>query len=839
MWVIKHLTVILFLLAVAGSHVFSQDADAEPLDSLLMDLEKRFGIVFNYTDASIEGIRVSVPERYTDIDTYLIELERQTRLSFIKIDSRYIAIRMREAGRTISGTIVDQSTGERLVDAVVQSGSSFEVSDETGSFSIRIDDGDDTLLVISHLGYQTLYVKKDDWDPDRSVYAMKIDIQPLEEVRVDYIARGISKLKDGSVQVNTRNLEVLPGLVNPDILHTVQILPGIHSMNETVSEINTRGGTNDQNLVLWDGVKMYQTGHFFGLISAFNSNLIHRATIIKNGASVSYDEGVSGVIDMRQQDYPVREVEIGAGVDMLSADLTAKIPLGEKLSLVMGARHSINQLVKTPTYKSYFKRAFEHTEIMLQPPGTDTILETNQDFSFYDVSARLIYDISERDKLRLSILRNRNSILFDERATIGDTVYLRESYLKQSNQLAGLTYLRSHGKKQETALSGFVSHYYLDGSNSSTYNSLFHLQENEVLDWGLKAETRRRVSRTVELSGGYQFREVGIRNQDNIRNPGYSREVKDVLRIHSLYAETELNEVGGKMYMRAGLRSNYYAKFNSFSLEPRVALSYRLGRRFSLEAHAERKSQFTTQLIDFQTDFLGIEKRRWVLANNESVPLVMSLQFSAGVQYNGAHFLASVEGYLKRAGGIISPSQGFQNQFQYIFATGEYGAQGVELLLNRRFGRSGTWMNYTLAKNSYYFEAFTPSDFPNNLDVRHSLSVGGSYSLKELEFSAGFNYRTGRPYTQPAVERLNERNEIMYGEPNSSRLSDYARLDVSAKYLFEIKGVKSEIGISLWNLLNRRNVYNIFYRVNRENEIEEVTQHTLGFTPNVSWRVWF
>jgi hypothetical protein len=258
-----------------------------------------------------------------------------------------------------------------------------------------------------------------------------------------------------------------------------------------------------------------------------------------------------------------------------------------------------------------------------------------------------------------------------------------------------------------------------------------------------------------------------------------------------------------------------------------------------VEALAEKKSQYTTQLIDFQTDFLGIEKRRWVLSNDESVPLLKSQQFSLGLQYNRNNFLVSLESYLKKVTGIISPSQGFQNQYQFIYSIGEYYAQGMELLLNKRFNRSTTWLTYTLAKNDYYFEEFIPSVFPNNLDIRHAVSVGGTINLQNFEVSAGFNYRTGKPYTKPAQEDLNEANEILWEEANSSRLKDYARLDLSAKYTFTVKNVEAELGVSFWNILNRQNIYNIFYQVNEKNEIEKITQNTLGFTPNVGLRMFF
>lgn len=835
----KYFIVPVILLAGFISQSYAQKTGPVALDSFLNYLENRFEIVFSYADANIEGIWVTISDRDLSLDEFLMEIQNQTELNFRKVNSRYIAIQKDIPGIRISGTVIDRSTGEKLVGAVIYSGDKHTLCNERGFFSITLDPLEDSILIIRHVGYKPLKLAKDKWSTDSSLFEMIIDIQVLEEVTLNYISRGIDKLNDGSVRLNVQNMEMMPGLSEPDMLNVIQVLPGIQSINETVSDINTRGGTNDQNLVLWDGVKMYQTGHFFGMISAFNSQLIHKTLVIKNGTSAFYDEGVSGVIDMRQQDYLVKDPEFSVGINMVSADITAKIPVGSKLSLILGARRSINDIVRTPTYISYYKRAFEHTEVMLAQAGADTSVENYQDFSFYDVSARLLYDISEKDKLRLSVLNNKNKIKYEESATIRDTLYTRESYLTQSNLLSGLDYTRSWSETHSTYLSAYVSSYHLDGRNVSILDNQNHLQENEVLDWGIKLGTINKINRKVVLSGGYQFKELGIRNLDNIRKPNYTRDVKDVLRIHSMYTEAECQELFRKLYVRAGLRISYFSKFNSFSLEPRAAVTYRLSRHISVEALAEKKSQHTTQLIDYQTDFLGIEKRRWVLSNSESVPLLKSQQYSLGIQYNGNNFLISIEGYKKKVSGIITPSQGFQNQFQFIYSTGGYDSRGIELLVNKRLGKLTTWLTYTLAKNEYHFEEFTPSVFPNNLDIRHSLSLGGSLRIENFEISGGFSYRTGKPFTKPLSEELNESIEIVFEKPNSSRLKDYARLDISAKYTFKMKKLNAELDFSIWNLLNRQNIYNIFYQLKNNNEIEEITQNTLGITPNVSLRIKF
>lgn len=830
---------IYVLITFLSNQSLAQNNDTKPLEGFLRILEERFDVVFTYADENIEGVSVIIPNNDLSLDECLAELQRQTGLEFKKLNSRYIAIQKGELLLIVSGTIIDKNTKDVLPGAAIVSGKNYAVSDNKGQFSIKIKPETDSILKIRYVGYKYLVVSVNSIQNEKVVLELIPDVLALEEVVVDYIAKGIDKLSDGAIQMNVKNLEVLPGLSEPDVLHSIQVLPGIHSVNESVSDINTRGGTNDQNLILWEGVKMYQTGHFFGLISAFNSHLIHKSKVIKNGTSVTYSEGVSGIIDMSQQDYPVNKFSASTGLNMISADAIVSTPITKKISLILGARHSINDILITPTYKSYYDRAFEHTEVIQNLNSNDTIVDDYHDFSFYDLSAKLIYDVSEKDKISLSVLRIYNSIKYEESALVNDTLYSRNSYLNQSSLISNFNYKRDWNNNLVTHLSGYMSTYSLDALNVELINEQHHQQKNEIIDWGIKLNSVYRLNQNINLMGGYQFDEIGIRNFDNINKPDYERDAKDVLDIHSVYAEAELKRLFERAYLRLGIRTNYLQKFNKLLWEPRAALNVKINDFISLEVLAEKKSQYTTQLIDFQTDFLGVEKRRWVLSNNQSVPIIKSQQISFGTQYNRNRFLFSIEAYTKEVRGIISPSQGFQNQFQYEYAIGSYNAKGIEVLIDKRFSKSNLWLNYTLAKNDYYFEELIPSSFPNNLDIRHNLTIGGSYSIKNLELSSGFNYRTGKPYTKPTNDNYSTSNEIFYEAPNTSRLSDFVRLDISAKYKFNIKKVKGVIGVSVWNVLNKQNEINVFYYRNDNNEIEQVTQHALRITPNVNLRFRF
>ena len=155
--------------------------------------------------------------------------------------------------------------------------------------------------------------------------------QKLEEVVItNFLTKGISKRSDGKININTEDFGILPGLLEPDILQSIQALPGVMSVDERISNINVRGGTHDQNLILWDGIKMYQSGHFFGLVSAFNPYLTKEVNVSKNGTSVKFGDGVSSVIDMQLSNNLDQEFKAGAGFNLINADGFAKAPLDEK-----------------------------------------------------------------------------------------------------------------------------------------------------------------------------------------------------------------------------------------------------------------------------------------------------------------------------------------------------------------------------------------------------------------------------------------------------------------------------------------------------------------------------
>jgi hypothetical protein len=410
--------------------------------------------------------------------------------------------------------------------------------------------------------------------------------------------------------------------------------------------------------------------------------------------------------------------------------------------------------------------------------------------------------------------------------------------LSQTNLGASASYEYRWNNKHVATIQGYFSRYGLKAVNFDVINDQRLIQENIVTDGGLKLNFRTMINDEFDISYGYQYFETGIENADQLNNPSYSRNIKKVVGTHAGY--TEGNYHSGNTTINAGLRVNYYDKIEHVRFEPRLVFNQKLTEELLLEVLGEMKSQAASQEIDFQTDFLGIEKRRWVLTDDVTIPLIKSKQVSAGLYYTLSSFLASIVGYYKTVDGIASRSQGFQNQFEFVRTSGSYNVKGIDVLLNQKFTNLSTWASYSFSHNDYYFPELAPTTFRSNLNLVHVGSMGTSYKLKQFEFAVGVNYHTGRPYTTP-VDGVNiVNNEIVYQSPNSSRLSNYARLDFSGRYTFALsRDVNGIFGVSVWNVLDRRNAIDSYYRIESPEQISRVDRRALSFTPNMMFRVQF
>ncbi|MEM9680828.1 MAG: TonB-dependent receptor, partial [Bacteroidota bacterium] len=650
---------ILFFLACLCTFVlsFGQNNDKLPLVEVLQRLEAQYDVRFSYADTTVKDILIVSPNTTLSLDDVILFLEQETRLTFNRLNNRFIAIEQTERNNS------------------------------------------------------------ENYNPG-------FTLQRLDEVLVEnYLTKGLSKNVDGNISMDPQELGILPGLIEPDVLQTIQALPGVISVDELISNINVRGGTNDQNLILFENIRMYQSGHFFGLISAFNPYLTERVNVSKNGTKVKYGDGVSSIISMANSNTLSNEYSFGAGASLISIDGFAKIPLSKKTELQLAARRSYTDVFLSPTYDAYFERIFRDSELNINP-NNNTLESQDERFYFYDVNLKFLYDINETSKIRVNFLNIFNDLDYSQQfINSNNALENSRSRLEQVSYAGSVEYTKEWKNNLTTYAQIYFSNYVIDADNNDITESQRLIQENEVEDLGIRLDAIKPVDKNLNLNFGYQFNEVGVTNLEEVTDPIFRSLVKEVIRTHGLYGEAEFTSNSKNTYARVGIRANYIEKFGEVITEPRLAFSQKIVDHLRIEVLGELKSQSITQIIDQQQDFFGIEKRRWQLSDNTSIPIVKSQQASVGLNYNNSGWLINAEVYTKTVDGITARSQGFQNQFQFVEDIGKFKVEGLDLLINKQFRQFSTWLSYSYSRNDYTFDTINDGEpFSNNLDIRHNIN---------------------------------------------------------------------------------------------------------------------
>lgn len=842
--------ILLLVFCVFGSKTIAQETEETTLLAYLKSLEKNYNVRFSFVLEEVEPIALKpLSNKNNSIENVLSHLRKNTPLLYHRINERYITITSKENENSLCGRIIDFETQLPLEGAtIISENNSFKTISNAEGFFYIPPQNKNTTFTVSFVGYTKITKNTSYLSTDCPALLMFPSVSVLEPVMIQNIfTKGIDKNLDGSILLSTQHFGLLPGQVENDVLQIAQALPGVESVDESISNINIRGGTHDENLMLWDDIKIYQSGHFFGLISAFNPDITKKVTLYKNGTNIRYGEGVSGVLDMRSKNTVSSKTEAGIGFNLINGNGFLDVPISEKFSIQVAARKSINHLWESPVYENYTKRIFQDSEITnVENSQNNIAINTDENFSFYDFGTKLLWDISEKDMLRINFLTIDNSLDFTE--SLETTSQSKTSELDQRSLLGGVSWNRLWNDKIETTVLGYGTYYLLDAINKDIFTTQEQIQQNEVLETGVKLDANVMLSEKLKLQTGYHFSEIGIANTQDINLPRFRDYEKDVLRTHVFFAGLNYLSENQKTFVSGGLRGNYFDKFEEILIEPRLSLHQKMGNGFAVEVLGEFKSQSTTQRIDFESDFLGIEKRRWILADEENTPIIKSKQASAGFVYSKNGLFMNVEGFYKIVEDINSANQGLQNQFQFSRAIGNYTVKGAEIVINKKTKSFSAWASYVYSKNDYEFESLTPSTFPSNLDIQHAATLAGTYSWNALKIALGLNWHSGKPYTIPleGAETTMEGvlTTIQYDVPNNERLPDYFRTDFSAEYLWKLSpSIDAKINIALLNLLNTENTLNIRYALirdeNNEVSVNKIEEISLGMTPNFSFQVLF
>ncbi|WP_238160936.1 MULTISPECIES: TonB-dependent receptor [Flavobacterium] len=813
-----------------------------PLKKIINNIEHQHNVSFNYTENIIFAVQLNPPKKALSLDQKLQYLARKTNLSFENIGNKFINIYKKDnPSKMICGYVFSATDKQTIENANITFLNKTQIqTDSHGYFKFEKEDA--AIFLISHIGFISKRIVADNYNSKNCLeITLEPEITELEEIKANAIlASGIAKNKDGSFEIKPKKFGILPGLIEPDALQAMQQIPGVNSLDESVASINVRGGTHDQNLFLWNGIRMFQTGHFFGLISVFNPNLAHTISIYKNGSSAFFGESVSSVVAISSTADTTEKNSFSAGINMINADVYAQYNISKKGSIEISARKSITDFVETPTYKQYFNKVFQNTTITDFSFNHNVNYQSDKKFGFHDATLKYIQKIGRKDQLVLDLITIKDNLEVFQSATVYNINKTANNVLHQQNYGGNLLWKRNWNSLNTTKINIYNSSYALLANQQITMGNQIVLQENKVHNNGINLENSHIINSKSSFNEGYQFNEISIANLEQISNPDFYVKDREVLRTHALILEGKYNDTLSRIYFKAGTRINYIEKFKKYIVEPRIQFLYGISKSLNLEMLGELKSQNTQQIIDLQKDYFGIEKRRWIISNNTTIPIQRSKQLSLNLFYTKNDWLVDIENFYKKVTGITTSSQGFQNQLEFVRTTGDYEVLGTEILVQKKINHFLTWLSYTYNKNNYHFSNYSYPSFPNNYELTHTISWAGIYEKNNFKIALGVKWSSGRPKTSLDDSLIDPSNPVLiYKKPNETNLKVFSQINLSSTYKWETtNGVQFKVGISILNILNRKNAISESYRINSlTNSIEKVETFSLQRTPNVSFRV--
>ena len=818
------------------------------LKTIFENISKKHQVSFNYIEEEIAVFKLVPPSNSLTLQEKLNYITEKTKLKFEFISKKYISvINNQKLDKPLCGFLLDEETKEPIIGAFLQitATNSTAITNDLGYFELNVKSAND--IEISHLNYKTKLVQSTFLYVENcpKIYLKSIinDLEPV--VTTVYLTKGITKRKDGTFEIKPKKIGQLPGLTEPDVFQTMQQIPGINATDENISNTSVRGGTHDQNLFLWNGIRLYQTGHFFGLISSLNPNLAHKINIAKNGTSAFYGDGVSSSVLISTHTDSIENTRGAIGLNLINADFYTKVKASKKSNIEISGRRSYTDLVTSPTYTNYFNKIFQNTIVTNYFDNQNIKYNSDEDFYFYDFTAQYHQKIKRKTDLFIDILSISNVLDVLQTKTENSITTSKYSCLEQQTYGANALLKTDWNAKNSSEISIYASYYNINSENESIESNQIFNQENTILDTGIKLQNSHVLSDKFTFLNGYQFNEIGVRNVDIVNTPIFSRKIKEVLKNHALIAELKYHSANDKFNGRIGFRQNYIQEFSTFIFEPRVQLNYKLTPYFQLEIMGESKHQTTSQIVDLQQDFLGIEKRRWTLSNNKDIPIMKSKQTSLGFSFNKKNWLLTLENFYKKVDGITSMSQGFQNQYEFVKTNGNYTVYGTEFLIQKQFRPITAWISYTFQENNYDFKTLNTTAFPNNFEIKHAIKFAIISDFKNIKLAIGAQWFTGKPTTLPIsttpIYTDPETPTVGYQSPNSSNLEDYFQVNFSGAYAFNI-GKKStlNLGFSIQNVLNNKTSINQHYRINNNtNIVEQVNTFSLERTPNAFLRFTF
>ena len=758
---------------------------------------------------------------------------------------------------TISGSVMDAVSHETLLGATLyEEGSGLgTATNEYGFYSLTLPAGR-VRLEVSYVGYAPM-IKELTLSGDVTLNHLLEPAVGIEQVVVygDRRHSGALSAQMGAIEIPIAQIKSAPTLFGEqDVLKSLQLLPGVQAGSEGSAGVYVRGGGQDENLMLLDGVPIYNVNHMMGFFSAFNPDAIKSVTLFKGNFPARFSSRLSSVIDVRTKDGDMYAYHGNVSVGVVSSKINIEGPLWKgRTSFNVSLRRTYSDLITTPALALLSKSELE-----------DGVAYGG--YYFYDLNAKITHKFSDRDRLFLSLYMGDDEVYVNVRESLSQSVDWREeARLKMNwrwgNMVASARWNHVTSPRLFMDASVTYTRYRNDlgvGSEINTEDTTgkemmdIYLGANSGIeditakvDWSWMPSTEHNVRFGASYINHRFNPDVAVARSTFSAEEldEESGEVVDTLitfdemignrliRAHEavVYVEDEVS-IGDRFHANVGLNYSGFGVGGEFyhSLQPRVSARMLLADNLSVKAGYAYMTQYVHLLSN---NSISLPSDLWVPVTERIKPMSSS-QVSAGIFYDVAGwFDLSVEGYYKTMNNLLEYKDGASlmatsSGWEDKVCMGKGWSYGVEFLLQRSVGRTTGWIGYTWAKAMRQFDREGQvinggRPFPAKYDRRHDVSITLSHRLTDnIDLSATWVYNSGNCATLAMQWYQGLPGEFYYNgmmsnainleyipSRNNYRYDAYHRLDLSVSFHKQKKYGTRTWNISVYNAYNNMNPF--------------------------------
>lgn len=729
---------------------------------------------------------------------------------------------------TVSGLITDAASGETLIGAGAIAGNDGAESNNFGFYSLTVPRSADTVVVTySYVGYEP-QIHRFQAQKDTVLNIRLVSGAALSEAVVTAQQEsGISATKMSAIEVPLQIVKSAPALFGEsDVIKTIQLLPGVQGGLEGFSGIYVRGGGPDENLLLLDGIPVYNAEHMLGIFSMFQPEAIKKMTLIKGAFPARYGGRISSIVDVRTNDGNLYETSGNIGISMLADKFHLEGPLWKgKTSYSISARGMHTAFLK-PVLKA---------------------LNFDGNYYFYDLDAKLTHRVNERNRLYLNVYNGMDNFHYK---------HAEKQQYTQPNSPVQSTNNASMGMRWGNTVAALRWNHVLSGqlfSNTTlAYNRYRFVTVTDLLmeerqgntvtdknyysfdyrsgmrDWVLKTDLDYFPSprHKLRFGGSYTLhrfipetssmaRQI-IDPATQVDTSWRSSSLVQIGHEFGLYAEDEI-QLSDALSLNPGIHASLFNTQGKsyWALEPRMSAQWAFAQGWSTKAAYSRMSQYVHLLSSSQ---MSLPIDLWVPITRNIAPEV-SNQYSLGLYYGGVQgWEFSLEAYYKDMDNVVEYKDGvsfFLNSvgWENKVETGRGRAIGIELFVEKTMGKTTGWLGYTLSKSDRIFPTINAGkSFPFRYDRRHNINLVVNHRFsKKFDMSATWTYASGGVTTlgERTVAMISPAGEVYEAEHFPSR--NNFRLPASHTLNLGFNLHKPHLrGESVWNL----SVYNAYNHMN-------------------------